>query len=677
MRDLSILFAGPFFDHLGRALVAFVWQGAVVAALLAGLQAALPRDRARLRYAAACAALGLMVLLPIFTIVGSLAGSRRDVSLPFRAAPTAGLDPSEGRTRSALPFDIERVTRELPSLQRWLIAAWLAGVGLLSLRYLAAWGAAERLRRRDIHPARAELEVLLARLSSRLGVRTPVRLFESAAVTVPMAIGALKPVILLPLSVLSGLSPAQVEAVLAHELAHIRRRDYLVNVLQSIAETFLFYHPGVWWVSGRIRIERENCCDDEAVAATGDRKAYARALVELEERRVLAPRPVLAANGGVLWGRIVRLFPRPVSSKDRIARPLGAAVALTALFTVGAAARVAFDPVIEDLTGSQPLSATAAEAEVVVVEARAARAAGDNPAGEKRAPGEEKKSRPAADRGRLTPEELVAFKIHGVTPEFIDEMAALGGPMKPDDLVALRIHSVDREYVSRMKALFPELTLEEALAFKIHGVTPEKVRELSALGLGSLTPEDALALQVHAVDAASVRAFREAGHTGISAEDAVSLNIHGVSPADAAAWQALGFSRPSLDDLVALRIHGVGPDFVRTMRSLGFEKEDLETMTSFRIHGVSPEFIETFRKVGYAGLRADDAVAFRVHGITPELVGRLAELGYREVSPDDLVSLRVHGIDPDAIRRMNAKARERLSLDQLLESRIHGLDEEE
>ena len=118
-------------------------------------------------------------------------------------------------------------------------------------------------------------------LAARLGIRRPVRLLESARVQVPVVIGALRPVLLLPASALTGLAPAQVEAVLAHELAHIRRHDYPVNLLQSAAETLLFYHPGVWWLSARIRAEREHCCDDIAVRVCGDAVGYAEALTSI------------------------------------------------------------------------------------------------------------------------------------------------------------------------------------------------------------------------------------------------------------------------------------------------------------------------------------------------------------------------------------------------------------
>src|SRR5687768_2508429 len=121
----------------------------------------------------------------------------------------------------------------------------------------------------------------------------------------------MRPVILLPASALTGLTTSQLELILAHELAHVRRFDYLVNLLQTIVETLLFYHPAVWWVSGRIRLEREHCCDDAAVAACGDVLSYARALTELEGLRGAMPALAMAATGGSLTERVRRLVDAP------------------------------------------------------------------------------------------------------------------------------------------------------------------------------------------------------------------------------------------------------------------------------------------------------------------------------------------------------------------------------
>ncbi|MHC4501112.1 MAG: M56 family metallopeptidase [Planctomycetota bacterium] len=174
--------------------------------------------------------------------------------------------------------------------------------------HLGGWTQLQRLRRKMVKPVDASLHSKLKALAELLGIRRAVQLVESALVQVPTVVGWLKPVILLPASALTGLSPEQMEAILAHELAHIKRLDYLVNMLQTVVEILGFYHPAVWWVSHKIRVERENCCDDLAVSVSGDEVRYARALTLLEEIRGGQAALAVAAGGGSLLGRIRRLL---------------------------------------------------------------------------------------------------------------------------------------------------------------------------------------------------------------------------------------------------------------------------------------------------------------------------------------------------------------------------------
>ena len=161
---------------------------------------------------------------------------------------------------------------------------------LLLARMAGGWWHVRRLHRIALATASSRWQTACRRLAYRLGLPAAAHVVESALVDVPTVVGWLRPAILLPIAALASLSPAQVEAILAHELAHIRRHDYAVNVLQTIAETLLFYHPAVWWISKRIRAEREHCCDDIAVAVCGDPVGYAQALAELESWRTVVAR---------------------------------------------------------------------------------------------------------------------------------------------------------------------------------------------------------------------------------------------------------------------------------------------------------------------------------------------------------------------------------------------------
>jgi type II secretory pathway component GspD/PulD (secretin)/beta-lactamase regulating signal transducer with metallopeptidase domain len=213
----------------------------------------------------------------------------------------------------------ERVTMLMEPALPYLVLGWIVGVFGLSAWHLGGWAQLQRLRRRMVRPIGAVLHEKLAELSEHLGVRRAVTLLESALVEVPTVVGWLRPVILLPASALAGLSPEQFEAILAHELAHIRRYDYLVNILQTLVEILGFYHPAVWWVSHRIRVERENCCDDVAVRVCGDSVRYARALTCMEEMRHRRAEWAIAATGGSLFDRIARLLGRPATDDRRFA----------------------------------------------------------------------------------------------------------------------------------------------------------------------------------------------------------------------------------------------------------------------------------------------------------------------------------------------------------------------
>jgi len=177
----------------------------------------------------------------------------------------------------------------------WLVEAWFLGVLLLSLRTAGGLFLIERMRRKEIRPVAAELYARCMALQRKMGLDRVIRYCECHRLDAPAVLGWFRPVVLLPVRALTGLNEEQIEAVIAHELAHIRRFDCFVNLFQIATETLLFYHPAVWWVSQRIRAEREHCCDDEAILICGDAVNYARALTLMEEWRT-APALLMAAN---------------------------------------------------------------------------------------------------------------------------------------------------------------------------------------------------------------------------------------------------------------------------------------------------------------------------------------------------------------------------------------------
>ncbi len=305
----------PLAQAIGWTLVHSLWEGALVALVLAAALWAIRSSRAR--YAAAC--LAMLVMLAGF-------GFTFARLMPRQRSHVATIANARG---ALLPAGFEEpkilVQRRAADFLPWLAPFWMAGVAIFHLRSLASWMAARRLRRTGVCLAPDLWRERLDRLGARVRLSRPVTLLESCLAEVPVVIGYVRPAILMPVGLLAGLPAGQIESILLHELAHIRRYDYLVNLLQASVEGFLFYHPAVWWISGLIRAERENCCDDLVVATNGDAHEYAAALAALEQNRWSAREAAPAATGGNLMQRIRRLLDRPEAPRR----------ALTPIFSAG------------------------------------------------------------------------------------------------------------------------------------------------------------------------------------------------------------------------------------------------------------------------------------------------------------------------------------------------------
>ncbi len=303
----------------GWTLVHFVWQGALIAAAAATLLALLKRAGPQERYLVCAVALALMAASPAITFLWQR-GERQPAEMQ-------GLRGTLGPVTLAGGPNDWTFEQVLP----WLVAGWMFGATALLARACGGWWVARRMMSRAGGEVAGPIAEMARRLSERIGLRMPI-LRLGANCGTPMVFGWLKPVLLIPAAALAQLTPAQLEAVIAHELAHIARRDYLVNLMQTAVESLLFYHPAVWWISGRMREEREACCDDVAVEICGDRRAYSSALLRLEQSRAgLAP----AGTGGNLMRRVKRLLNPGSEGPGSPAGPVVIAVLAALIATAG------------------------------------------------------------------------------------------------------------------------------------------------------------------------------------------------------------------------------------------------------------------------------------------------------------------------------------------------------
>lgn len=728
-------------ESLGWALLHSLWQGALVALLLAVALATVGRRAANARYALACGALVLSLALPAVSgwrhyaqaservaaararkaeAAGSMSLQERrrgesslDRRLAARDARSSGLAAGRGAsTDRALAAEdaessliaagrasslersgprVESPERESPLawLQavvtrhlRWLVLAWVAGVGLCSGRMTAEWVKLRRLAA-EARPAPVEWQERLDALAARLGLGRAVRLLQSAQVDVPAALGWLSPVVLLPVSALSGLSTRQLEMVLAHELAHIRRHDFAVNLAQVLVETLLFYHPAVRWVSQVIRVEREHCCDDVAVGASGGALPYARALTALEELRVLpqVQGPAMSALGGSLPERVRRLITAPaarcssrwvagasvltLASSLAVAAPLTSLVLGRAEDREGGPARPGL--AVSGASGSSNLTAapgilasgvapaqpralpappppapaaiaappapgvapaavrSALLAPSVIAPVPAAPAAA--PAPKPRHPDSDddldERTRVGAGQ-QLTVDQLVELKVAGVTPDRVKELESMGYEPTVSNLVAMSHAGVTPEYAKSMSARFGrKLDAEDLVKMKHLGVTPEYIEALKAAGFTSNDPDDLVQARAVGVDEAYVRELKNAGYTGISLEELSQLRAVGVNAAYIQALLQRGLPKVDAEDLKHLRAVGVTPEWMDHMREAGVQTKNPEELTRLRALGVSPDFLRELRDAGLKDLSVDELIRLRSGGVDADFIRKM------------------------------------------------------
>lgn len=303
------MFCDPMWRPLSATLLHFVWQGILVAAAWKVLFWCCRGCRVQAQYVLGLAGLAVLMACPLvtFALLQSNARVNAVPTFPVGVAERPAFDlanVSASPSGSVPKLAAENVTPWRSILQQWadasqpyLIGGWIAGLAILSGRLLCGAIGARRLRR-GRQPVSAKLVERAAVLARRLGLRTVPGVFVSDMTRDAVVTSLLRPMVLLPAAWLLEMTPEVLEAVIAHELAHIRRFDLWVNLFQRLVETILFYHPAVWWLSHGVRLAREMCCDELAVAVTGERMVYATALEFAAQRRLASARPLLAVALG-------------------------------------------------------------------------------------------------------------------------------------------------------------------------------------------------------------------------------------------------------------------------------------------------------------------------------------------------------------------------------------------
>ena len=611
---------------LAWALLHFLWQGTALAAL-AVLGTAYLR-RASARYVLAVACLFLMLAAPVVTFFSYWQPEASPYQAPEPASyiAPAAIHPSTAAPRVA-------AHRIAPDVFPWMVEAWLAGVAFFGLRATGGFILLERMRRKESIAVGIALRGTCLALQRRLGLRRVIAYCHCHWLDAPAVIGWFRPIVLLPVTALTGLSEAQLRAVIAHELAHIKRFDSFVNAFQVGVETVLFYHPAVWWLNHRIRVEREHCCDDVAISLCGDAVDYARALTLMEEWRE-APALAMASNRGSLTVRVTRLLGiNQLGSSLQRGGVTAAAVCLVAALIAGNAFLGIVHPVSAQ---TQPNSPPTAPGPSVAATAPAS---------------PRESSRPTSPAPQVKPSPVVV-PVPDPVPQaepktagsYIDGMKSAGlGDITVDQLIAMKIQGVTPDYVRGLRAQGVQPDVEKIVAMRIQDVTPEYVRDLRSLGL-DLTDDRIIAMKIQGVSGDYVRALQSAGMHPDS-DTLLAMRIQGVTPDYIRGLHDQGF-KANEEEIVSMRIQGVTPEYARDVRALGLQPTT-EELIAMRIQQVTPEYIKALQAAGLK-FTVDELIRAKIQGITPEFVDQASKHGFKNLTLDKLIQLKNAGVFQDA-----------------------------
>ena len=621
-------------ESLGWTLLHFCWQAAAIVLVYWLADAVLSKARSQTRYVLA---LGTMLLMFV-SALATLAYEETQGGSGLSASPSAFSSPTWRTIGSSISSDLAplaglktagaatqppplHMSRFLP----WLDVAWLLGVACLSMRTIGGWRLIQRLRRSALVEAPEAVYASFLRLCERLGITRQVSLRIAEHIQGPLAIGIVRSVIILPAAALMALSPEQLEAVLAHELAHVRRADYLWNLIQTMVETLLFFHPAVWWLGRRLRQQRELCCDDVAVQSCADPLIYATALLRLEERRSQRLSLAMALDGQRRWSglraRIARILGETNDEKgprELVPIPLAALCAVFLLVLL---------PVPQLFAGLREAMRTQTET-------------------------------PAVSGSRAFPPAAATMNLPAPAVSHVVPESSAATPMPP----------------MAQTAPLPAVANNSAAAVATEVAQGAGYGAGEGVGYGAGYGGNAD--QAPAVDASAHKAdyidgMRAAGYD-VDIDKYVAMKVQGITPEYAQAMAKVGFGKPSADELIAMKVQGITPEYVSELRAAGLQPSNIRDLVSYRIFRVTPEFVAGMKTAGFDSIPPQKLVALRVHDVTPEYA-RTVKQQYPNATIDELVQLRIFHIDDAFLAAAKRHGFSSLSIEKLVQLRISGV----
>ncbi len=689
---------------LALSLLHFLWQGAALAALAYVLMSFCRRAAAR--YAVGVITMAFMIAAPIGTFL--MLRSQDQMSSPTIAAATVITAEPSGAVQvlvSAKSTGNHSKPESAPPYFLWLVELWFTGVVLLSLRSAGGILLVERLRRKETVPVTEELLEIYLALERRMGLTRAIRYCESLHLDAPAVAGWIRPVVLLPVSALSGLSTAQLEAVIAHELAHIGRYDAFVNLFQVAVETLLFYHPAVWWLGKRVRLEREHCCDDAAVALCGSPVTYAHALTRMAESKA-APQLAMAANRSPLVARIARLLGANTTAESFRGANLSAGVlCLSAALLAGSALLGSVRHVQAQTPAPAPTPVEAQPVspvyqglvpDVPSLHARVAPAPSPAPAATPRLESEAARkaawafayrtaraySSAASARSAYVAAvrewAIPAVNLHLQVTTANPAPAANPSPVQEKSPASSAAAQASPEtprqsYIDSLRAAgLTNLTVDEIIDLKVQGITAEYIKSVKDLNIRA-DVDTLVGLKVQGVTSDYIKGMRDATGQNLDADELIGLKVQGVTTDYIKQMHDLGV-KTDADDIIGMKVQGITPEYVREVRALGL-KPDSDELIGMKVQGITPQYVKEFNDMGLHP-SSDELIGMKVQGVTAAYLKELQAAGLK-VDIDEAIAAKTQGVTPEFIAKVRSHGFKDLTLDKLIALKETGVFEPE
>ena len=616
----------------------------------------------------------------------------------------------------------------------FVVLIWLMGVGLFLLKLMGGISYVYYLRSQHNFPVDEYWFETIQNLSKRVNIQKPIDLVESALVRSPVVVGYLKPMILFPIGAINRLNPQEVEAILAHEIAHIMRDDYVFNIIQSVIEALFYFNPAVWWISANIRAERENCCDDVAIQLCGNSMTYAKSLVVVQEMQYYSAAFAMGFAGqrkNQLLLRVQRVLNQSNNKSNVMEKLIATCLIVLGFVFLSYGGSNPISPNLnmpESLTelvsdtDDGPLSMSGywnaeIKNESVFVNFQHKSATNNWNSGhtfDKK----EFSALPTTESEFTITREAGTVNLKGKfdgnegygkftfteNADFKTFLAKEGIEItKEHDIMMLFMSNINRDYVAFLKQNgYKDISKNKLVELGIHGLTKDVLTNyFSNFDKKDLTLNKLIELKIHGVTAEYRKSLNDAGFIDVPLQQIIEAKIHGVSPEYLADLTASGYKPTSLQEVIEFKIHGVNGDFIKKIRGSsnremtnnqiveakihGVDQIDVdkvvqagvepsnENLRDFAIHGIDADYIAKMQNAGFGKLSPQQLIEAKIHGVTPELAKSYAAMGYPDLSFRKVVEFKIHGITSEYAQSMAASGYKDLSANKLTEFKIHRI----